>query len=81
MHRCEPEECPTTRSAKKTLLIKVAPDLSTDELDAIVDTAMACGIDGIVATNTTLNRPNQEHTSTSNKVVVRVHLFASKARI
>ena len=46
---------------KKPLLIKVAPDLTTNELDAIVDTAMECGIDGIIATNTTLNRPNQEH--------------------
>ncbi len=45
--------------AKKPLLIKVAPDLSTDELESIVDTAMACQIDGIVATNTTLERPNQ----------------------
>lgn len=46
--------------SKKPLLIKVAPDLSTDELESIVDSAMACGIDGIVATNTTLMRPNQE---------------------
>ena len=45
---------------KKPVLIKVAPDLTFDEVETIVDAAMACGIDGIVATNTTLNRPNQE---------------------
>ena len=43
---------------KKPLLIKVAPDLSFAEVEDIVDTAMACGIDGIIATNTTLKRPN-----------------------
>ena len=43
----------------KPLLIKVAPDLTIEELEAIVDEALACGIDGIVATNTTLERPNQ----------------------
>lgn len=46
---------------KKPLLIKVAPDVSTDELHAIIDTSIDCGIDGIVATNTTLSRPNQNH--------------------
>ena len=45
----------------KPLLIKVAPDLSKQELEAIVDTAIACEIDGIVATNTTIERPNQTH--------------------
>ena len=43
----------------KPLLIKVAPDLTIEQLEAIVDEALACGIDGIVATNTTLERPNQ----------------------
>ncbi len=45
----------------KPLLIKVAPDLSTKELESIVDIAVACNIDGIVATNTTLERPNEDH--------------------
>ena len=43
----------------KPLLIKVAPDLTTAELELIIDTAVACKIDGIVATNTTLERPNE----------------------
>ena len=42
-------------------MIKVAPDLTSEELETIIDTAMECGIDGIVATNTTLERPNQTH--------------------
>ncbi|MCS6799205.1 MAG: quinone-dependent dihydroorotate dehydrogenase [Myxococcota bacterium] len=38
------------------LLVKVAPDLSDDALDAIADLAMESGLDGIVATNTTVAR-------------------------
>ena len=50
-----------SNASPKPLLIKVAPDLSKQELEAIVDTAIACEIDGIVATNTTIERPNQTH--------------------
>jgi len=39
------------------LLVKIAPDLSPDELRGMVDTAMAARIDGVIATNTTLARP------------------------
>ncbi|MBF55614.1 MAG: dihydroorotate dehydrogenase (quinone) [Euryarchaeota archaeon] len=46
---------------RKPILIKVAPDLSNEELEAIVDAAIQSQIDGIVATNTTLSRPNKEH--------------------
>jgi dihydroorotate dehydrogenase len=38
------------------LLVKVAPDLDDDELDAIADLALDRGLDGIVAVNTTTAR-------------------------
>jgi dihydroorotate dehydrogenase len=38
------------------LLVKVAPDLSDAELDAIADLAVGRGIEGIVAVNTTISR-------------------------
>lgn len=38
------------------LLVKVAPDLADDDLDAIADLAVDTGLDGIVATNTTISR-------------------------
>ena len=50
-----------SNSSKKPLLIKIAPDLSLNELEAIIDVAMHCEIDGIVATNTTIERPNSSH--------------------
>jgi dihydroorotate dehydrogenase len=38
------------------LLVKIAPDLSDDDVLAVADLALAIGLDGIVATNTTLSR-------------------------
>ena len=40
------------------LLIKIAPDLTNEEIDEIARVAMEDGIDGIVAINTSLNRFN-----------------------
>ncbi|MCL2769105.1 MAG: quinone-dependent dihydroorotate dehydrogenase [Solirubrobacterales bacterium] len=42
--------------SRTPLLIKVAPDLSDEELDAIADLAVSTGVDGIVAVNTTTSR-------------------------
>jgi dihydroorotate dehydrogenase len=41
----------------KPLLVKLAPDLSGEALDEAVDVALAVGASGIVATNTTIQRP------------------------
>ncbi len=41
---------------RQPLLLKIAPDLHESDLDAIVDVALASGIDGLIATNTTLDR-------------------------
>ncbi|HEY3400057.1 MAG TPA: quinone-dependent dihydroorotate dehydrogenase [Geothrix sp.] len=38
------------------LLLKLAPDLAPEDLDAIVEVAVASGISGLIATNTTLDR-------------------------
>jgi dihydroorotate dehydrogenase len=39
------------------LLIKIAPDLDPAEIDDILDVCLTHGVDGLVATNTTLARP------------------------
>jgi dihydroorotate dehydrogenase len=36
------------------LLVKIAPDLADDDVDAVTDLALELGLDGIVATNTTI---------------------------
>jgi dihydroorotate dehydrogenase len=38
------------------LLVKIAPDLADADVDAIADLALATGLDGLVATNTTISR-------------------------
>jgi len=38
------------------LLVKIAPDLADADIDAIADLAAELGLDGIIATNTTISR-------------------------
>src|SRR6185503_9572137 len=38
------------------LLVKIAPDLSDEAIDAVCDEAKAAGLSGVVATNTTIAR-------------------------
>jgi dihydroorotate dehydrogenase len=38
------------------LLVKIAPDLADDDVLAVADLALAIGLDGIIATNTTISR-------------------------
>ena len=45
-------------SARVPLLVKIAPDLSDAELEALLTVVEECGLDGVVATNTTLARAN-----------------------
>lgn len=42
---------------KTTILLKIAPDISLETLDAIVATALKRGIDGLTVSNTTIARP------------------------
>ena len=51
------------KSSTKPILVKIAPELNDLQLEMVVNTAMSCGCDGIVATNTTISRPNTESKS------------------
>ena len=44
-------------SGEVPILVKFSPDLDDDALDAAVETAVACECTGVIATNTTLQRP------------------------
>jgi dihydroorotate dehydrogenase len=41
---------------RKPMLLKIAPDLAEAELDGIADVLLASGIDGLICTNTTIDR-------------------------
>jgi len=42
--------------ARKPMLLKIAPDLSEAELDAIAEVLIATRVDGLICTNTTIDR-------------------------
>ncbi|GAA0780913.1 quinone-dependent dihydroorotate dehydrogenase [Castellaniella ginsengisoli] len=53
----ERREALADRHGRRTpLVVKIAPDLQAEEIDAVADLVPRHGIDGIIATNTTLSR-------------------------
>ncbi|MCA6093116.1 quinone-dependent dihydroorotate dehydrogenase [Streptomyces sp. SCA3-4] len=46
----------TVTSRRVPLLVKIAPDLANEDIDAVADLAVELGLDGIIATNTTIAR-------------------------
>lgn len=44
--------------SKTTILLKIAPDISLETLDAMVATALRRGVDGLTVSNTTIVRPD-----------------------
>jgi dihydroorotate dehydrogenase len=44
-------------TVRPPLLVKIAPDLSSSELGAIVEVAIETGVDGLIVSNTTVDRP------------------------
>lgn len=58
----ELDKCRRSRSKKfgekpTPILLKIAPDLSFREIDSVLECVANFGIDGVVATNTTISRP------------------------
>jgi dihydroorotate dehydrogenase len=50
------ERLASQHGQRKPMLLKIAPDLSDPELDAIADVLLATGMDGLICTNTTIDR-------------------------
>lgn len=42
---------------KIPILVKLAPDLTNEELDSALETIVDCSMDGVIVTNTTVSRP------------------------
>ena len=47
----------------KPLLLKIAPDLTREQVDDVIDLALEIELDGLVATNTTISRDNLNTTA------------------
>ena len=50
------EKLAAQHGARKPMLLKIAPDLGDAELDAIASVLLEAGIDGLICTNTTIDR-------------------------
>jgi dihydroorotate dehydrogenase len=50
------ERLASKHGSHKPMLLKIAPDLNESELDGIADVVLASGIDGMICTNTTIDR-------------------------
>lgn len=50
------EQLAARHRVRKPMLLKIAPDLSDAELDAIAQVLLAARIDGVICTNTTIDR-------------------------
>ena len=48
----------STKQAEKCIFLKIAPDLTDEEIESVYKTALNYGLNGIVATNTTITREN-----------------------
>lgn len=54
-------------ATQRPLFVKVAPDLADDDISAVVDVVLEVGLNGIVATNTTVARPSSLRNSARNE--------------
>lgn len=52
-----------SKTKPKPLLLKIAPDLTTEQLDDIIELAIEVKLDGLVATNTTISREKLQTTN------------------
>jgi dihydroorotate dehydrogenase len=46
------------QSERVPILLKIAPDITLADLDQITETALAAGIEGLIVSNTTIERPS-----------------------
>jgi dihydroorotate dehydrogenase len=56
------ESLPETGHKPKPILLKIAPDLTPQQIDDVIDLAMEIKLDGLVATNTTISREQLQTT-------------------
>ncbi len=49
------------KAVAKPIFLKIAPDLSTEQLNDVIDLVVEIKLDGLVATNTTIDREGLEH--------------------
>jgi len=54
---------------QKPILLKIAPDLTTEQIDDVIDLALEIKLDGLVASNTTISR---EQLTTHHSLITKI---------
>ena len=62
------ERLAAQHKVRKPMVLKIAPDLTDAELDGIAGVLLDCAIDGIICTNTTIDRKPIEHAQHAEEV-------------
>ena len=57
------QELNKAKEERKPILLKIAPDLTNEQLDDIVDIVKEVKLDGVIATNTTISREDLKSSS------------------
>lgn len=57
------------KGGKKAILLKIAPDLTDEQLNDIIDIVRESGIDGVIATNTTISRADLKTNDTKIEAI------------
>ncbi len=63
------QELNSQKEERKPILLKIAPDLTNEQLDDIVEIVQEVKLDGVIATNTTVSR---EGLQTSNEKIEKI---------
>tara|TARA_B110000902_G_scaffold210679_1_gene241104 strand:- start:147732 stop:148763 length:1032 start_codon:yes stop_codon:yes gene_type:complete len=63
------QELNSTKPKRRPILLKIAPDLTDNQLDDIIEIVADVSLDGIIATNTTISRGNLK---TSNERIKEI---------
>lgn len=63
------QEMNKTFEQQRPILLKIAPDLSFEQVDDVIDLAIEINLDGLVATNTTVSR---EHLAVSQQQILNI---------
>lgn len=58
------KELNTATSVQKPIVLKIAPDLNNQQLDEIIEVVTETAIDGVIASNTSINREGLKATET-----------------
>jgi dihydroorotate dehydrogenase len=45
---------------RRPIVVKIAPDVTDEQIDIIASVTRECGMDGLIATNTTISRSGVE---------------------